>query len=440
MRKLRYYFNFAVAYTARFRGLILLSVVAGIVIFLLINLIIPRFIANKTLRIGLTGRYTVDNLPSQIVDNISDGLTSINNEGLVEPNLASAWETPDKGKTWVFYIDSNRTWQDGNKVKSTDINYQFSDVDVQKPDDSTIIFKLKEPFSPFPAVVSTPVFKSGLLGTGAWKVINVSLTGSYIQSITIEKEGEGKSIYKFYPSEERTKLAYKIGYVDVISDIIDPQPLDVWKPARVTKNINKNQVVTLFYNNEDELFKDNKELRQALDYAIDKDRFDSLRAVGPIQPDSWVFNPQVKPYNFNQDRAKELIGEKENTKKLEIKLITSPVLLDVAESITKDWEAVGVKTIIQISSVIPSDYQAYLAILDLPKDPDQYSLWHSTQKDTNNISNFTNPRLDKLLEEGRTELDFEARRNIYLDFQKYLAEEVPAAFLYHPVTYTITRI
>ena len=79
-----------------------------------------------------------------------------------------------------------------------------------------------------------------------------------------------------------------------------------------------------------------------------------------------------------------------------------------------------------------------MATVDIPKDPDQYSLWHSTQTSTN-VSRLANPRIDKLLEDGRIELDQETRKKIYLDFQRFLVEEVPAVFLYHPEYYTIKR-
>ena len=80
----------------------------------------------------------------------------------------------------------------------------------------------------------------------------------------------------------------------------------------------------------------------------------------------------------------------------------------------------GIKTTVQVSSTIPADYEAFLAIFDIPKDPDQYSLWHSTQTGTN-ISNFTNARIDKLLEDGRSELEQEERKKLVLDFQRFFS-------------------
>jgi len=56
-----------------------------------------------------------------------------------------------------------------------------------------------------------------------------------------------------------------------------------------------------------------------------------------------------------------------------------------------------------------------------------------------NLTRLKNPRIDKLLEDGRKSLDLDERRKIYFDFQKYLVEEVPAVFLYYPMTYTINR-
>ena len=106
--------------------------------------------------------------------------------------------------------------------------------------------------------------------------------------------------------------------------------------------------------------------------------------------------------------------------------------------IAKDWEKVGIKVNLQVISQIPSDYQAFLAIFDIPDDPDQYSMWHSTQTATN-ITRYQDPRIDKLLEDGRSEINIDARKRIYFDFQRFLVEDSPAVFLYYPTIYTIGR-
>ena len=128
----------------------------------------------------------------------------------------------------------------------------------------------------------------------------------------------------------------------------------------------------------------------------------------------------------------------EQKKDLDITLTTSPLLLAQAELIQKDWQMIGVKVNLQVISNVPTEYQALLAIYSISGDPDQYSLWHSTQTQTN-ITHYSNPRIDKLLEDGRTTIGVQERKLIYLDFQRFLVEDSPAIFLYYPTTYTIDR-
>lgn len=437
MLNLRYILRLAKAFVSRFKGIIFLGIGVGILIFFIFGIIAPRLFGSSRQVIGITGRYTVDTIPNEILKLIGNGLTKVSNEGIVEPDLAESWETPDNGKTWIFKLKDGLLWQDGKELDSESITYRFSDVEISTPDKTTIEFKLKEPFSPFPSVVSKPIFKKGLLSTGEWEVKKASFISEVVQSLELQNENKDKKIYKFYPTEEQTKLAYKLGSVDAIQGIFNNNPFDEWKTANIISEPNTKQVVTIFFNTQDN-FLGSKSFRQALNYAINKEALSQNIATSPISPDSWGYNPQVKPYEYDLIRAKELLEETDNINEIEIKLSTSPVLLKEAEQIAKNWNDLGIKTSVQVTSVIPTEFQAYLSILDIPNDPDQYSFWHSTQTSTN-ISRFQNPRIDKLLEDGRTELNSSERKRIYIDFQRFLLEELPATFLFHPETYTILR-
>lgn len=438
MLNLRYLIRLLNAFLARFRAVIFIGIFLGALTFLALRFIGPLLWGTSTEKIGLTGRYRTDNLPNFILELVGDGLTQVNETGVVEPSLAESWETPDKGKTWVFHLKDNIFWQDGKEVTSQTINYQFSDVAIERPDDRTIIFKLQDPFSPFPVVVSKPAFKKGLLGTGEWRVTKATIAGRFVQKLVLINEEKNKKIYKFYPTEERTKTAYKLGEVNTLVNIFNPKPFDTWKTAEIIPEIDQGSVVAIFFNTQDALLSE-KSLRQALTYAIKKD-FEGKRALSPISPNSWAFNPQVKSYSYDIDRTKDLLDDlpEEVRETLNIKLVTTPTLLPIAEKIAQDWQKVGAKTTAQVYSGIPTDYQALLAVFDYPTDPDQYSIWHSTQESTN-ISHYQNPRIDKLLEDGRVELNLEERKKIYLNFQRFLVEDSPTAFLYHPISYKITR-
>lgn len=438
MLSLRYLVRLFTAFIARFKGILLLGVILGILAFLVFRFITP-LLQTSAERIGITGRYHPDALPPFILEMISDGLTKVEESGTPEPNLAFSWETPDKGKTWIFTLADNLVWQDGTPVTSGTIVYEFSDVEIERPDEKTLVFKLRDPFSPFPSVVSRPTFRRGLLGTGEWKVEKISITGNFVQKLVIRNKDKDTIVFKFYPTEAATKLAYQLGEVDKIINMFESSPFDTWPTAQVERQVNSNQVVTLFFNNADPLFSE-KATRQALIYAIDKSEFAEQRVVSPISSTSWAYNPQVKPYNFDSERARQMIEElpEEILGNSPVKLVSSPHLLQLAEKIAKDWEEVGIQTVVQVSSIIPAEFQVYLAIFDIPQDPDQYSVWHSTQTATN-ISKYSNLRIDKLLEDGRHELNIEERRKIYLDFQRFLVEDSPAAFLHHPTYYTISR-
>lgn len=433
MHSFRYIIRLIQAFFKKFKAIIFFSIFLGAVFFLLLSLIIPNFVSKNTEKIGVSGKYSAENLPEEILLLISDGLTKVNKNGIVEPSLAKSWQTPDGGKTWQFNLDSNRAWQDEKNIDANSINYDFSDAQVNVLDETTLEFKLQTSFSAFPVVLSKPVFKKGLLGTGEWKVKKISLVGGYVNKLTLQDSDGNRKIYNFYPTEDRLKLGFKLGEIDKMINLIDPIPFDNWKTSKLEKNISNNHIVTLFFNTEDP-FLNEKSVRQALNYAIDKSRFTDSRAISSISPLSWGYNPQVKPYDKDLEKAKELVSSDGKTT---ISLSTSPTLLELAEQIKSDWESVGINTEIQVVSGVPQELQAFLATIDIPKDPDQYVLWHSTQ--TTNISKYKNPRIDKLLEDGRTQIDQESRKKIYLDFQRFLVEDSPAIFLYHPTFYTVRR-
>ncbi len=434
--KINYLIKLTLAYIRRFKGLILIGILGGIALFFLGNYFAP-YLYKKTFRVGITGRYTTENLPDIILNKISSGLTKISDDGTPVPALAT-WESPDKGKTWIFTIKDDVYWQDGKKLTSDSVNYNFSDVEVEKPNPNTIKFKLKDIFVPFPSIVARPIFKKGLLGTGDWKVDKIKISGEYVSELILINATGEKYIYRFYPTYQRVITAYKLGQIDEIADILNNNEFKSWKNTDIKILPNKHQIVTIFFNFQDK-YLGQKSLRQALTYAIDKDELGS-RALSPIPSDSWAYNAQVKEYTIDVNHAKELLKDlpKDSLKDMRIKLTTSPDLLNIAEQISKDWNAIGIPSIVQVSAVIPDDYQAFLTILDVPIDPDQYTLWHSTQTESN-ISKYGSPRVDKLLEDGRTEINQEERKRIYLDFQRYLLEDLPAAFLIYPDYYTISR-
>ena len=97
----RYIFRLIQAFLKRFKAIIFLGFVIGIIVFLFLTLLLPSMTSQKQ-KIGLVGRYTVDSLPTEISSKISLGLTKTDEAGNIIPGIAKSWETPDGGKTWIF--------------------------------------------------------------------------------------------------------------------------------------------------------------------------------------------------------------------------------------------------------------------------------------------------------------------------------------------------
>jgi peptide/nickel transport system substrate-binding protein len=197
-------------------------------------------------------------------------------------------------------------------------------------------------------------------------------------------------------------------------------------------------LITLFYNTQDKNLSD-KQLRDALSYALPNQFKDGERAYSPIPPTQWAFNPNIQRLQ-DTTHAKLLLDAalgKDTSNFPSIIISTQSRYLQTAKDIQAAWKQIGINSKIDVVDGLPSVFQVYLGNFNVPKDPDQYTLWHSYQE--NNISGYKSLRIDKLLEDGRKTMDENERIKIYSDFQKYLQDDQPASFLYFPYSYTVTR-
>lgn len=434
IKKTRFLIRLLSAFWQKQKKLIIVSSLLGILSFLYFPKIIRWLVISQTQRIGMVGKFTTVDLPLEIQRLISDGLTCLEEDGSSSPCLAASWEVGNEGKEYIFTLQDNLLWQDGKPVKAADINYNFSDVATQIIDDKKIKFILREPFSPFPVIVSKPIFRKGMVGTGKYKIKSIKKNGQIIEKLNLTPN----LTFRFYPTETAARTAFKLGEVDILTQLSSPGELETWKEIKISSEVKYNRFVTIFFNTQNKKFTD-KSVRQALAYAI-KDRWQPP-ALNSISPRSWAYNPEVKPYEFDLENAQKLLKKSttdEQTQPLtEIELATVPSLISVAEAIKSDWEELGIKTKIKIISSLDEEFETLLVSQEVPPDPDQYNLWHSTQ--ITNISRYKSPKIDKLLEDGRKTLDPQKRKDIYYDFQRSLVEDTPAIFLFHPTLYTISR-
>lgn len=437
VRRLRFWWRLLFAYTTRYKiWLLAFLFIAALATYLAVK-IFDNVIRSDIITIGYVGSYTIENVPSQVLSLVTQPLISPDENGLPRPSLASHWTVSEDGKTYVVFLNDNLKWHDTSDVDAKDISIAIKNVEITALNNKAIQFNLLSPIVSFPLALDKPVFKAkSFYGTGQFRIVDIDRIGQVVKKISLISKNKDlpKVDINFYQTEAQAANALKIGEIKSAT-IANSNIFASWPNLEVERKVANDETVTVFFNNEDPLLS-SKELRQALSFSINKADFDGQEANGPIPSSSWVYNENVKKYDFNSSKAKELLTDsKIDSPKVILSVIAGQE--QVAQSIKRDWEAVGIGTEIKVEKTIPENFQALLAINKLQPDPDQYSLWHSTQV-TTNIAKYKNVKIDKLLEDARSEQDQEKRRALYLDFQRFLVEDAPAAFLFHPYKHTVT--
>lgn len=361
-------------------------------------------------------------------------MTAIAADGSAIPALATNWEVDSEGRVYLFTIDTNATWHTGQSLSSSDINYNIRNVIFSPISADRIKVTLEEPFSPLLTLFSKPIFQRGLKGVGDYKVSAVRLNGEFVNYLKLTPASDTNLPnleYRFYRTEAAAILAYKLGNVDIIEDVSEVSELNNWKNTLLEPRVKDDRIVAIYFNLGNSLLSD-KTVRQALGYAVPD--LGVPRLQSPISVTSWAYSDRVRSYTFDIDRAKRLLGETPGT----INITTFSQYLETAQKIAASWSQLGFNVDVKVENSLPADYQVLVSAQDTPPDPDQYPFWHQTQQQTN-VTGYANVKIDKLLEDGRREIDPEKRKAIYADFQRYLTEDAPAIFLYHPILFTVRR-
>jgi peptide/nickel transport system substrate-binding protein len=216
------------------------------------------------------------------------------------------------------------------------------------------------------------------------------------------------------------------------------------------------------FNLKDPRFAD-KRVRQAFAHAINKQGLiDGVvmglarDATGPLRPGSWAYTDKVKRYPYDPAKAKQLLAAAGWTDKKGDGILRNkdgqPFTFTIrtnqgnderkkiTEIIQERLKDIGVQTDIQTIEwaaflkeyIKQRRFEAIVLGWGTGIDPDQYSVWHSSQAgpDQLNHISYANAEVDALLEKGRTSCQQKDRVATYHRIQEILAEEQPLIFLY----------
>lgn len=430
MKPLKFWLIYLITYLKRRKIHILVALVSLLIIFFGALLFKDQFLKNPISE-GIVGTYTEDDLPDLATILMSESLVVIAKDGTAKPKLLESWNISEDGKTYTLKLKNNKYWLDGTKIKASDIELPIQDIKATVVDDQTLQVQIADSFSPFLILLDKPVFKRGSnkLGTGPYRITQIIKDQVFIKKLVLRSDiNKNDLVIRFYPNEKIAKNALKLGEISSLLGVNDLTDL-IDKPFRVFSKTNYQQIVTIFYNTKDPILSD-ENFRKALGFAAPSIKGE-IEAKTSIPPTSWAFNSDVKDYLDNNDQAKSSLDKVKNGKDSTITLTATTFLQGTGEKIVEAWNKQGIKAVLRVESGIPQNFQALLIAQNIPADPDQYSLWHSTQKETN-ISKISSPRIDKDLEDGRKTIDQEVRKARYADFQRVLLDQEPATFLYFP--------
>lgn len=390
------------------------------------------FPGSNILRIGLVGTYQEHDLPPEVTSLLSGSL----------PELVSSREVNNDATIFKFRIKEGLRWSDNTSLTAEDLEFNIPDAEMSMQDDQTILFKLKDSYSPFVSLLTKPVFKKGTkIGTGPYKISKIEKSRIFITKMILEPLDEGlpKIVIRFYPGEKVAGWGFNIGEVQVLMGLSSPLPQQANPQIILRQKTDFSKIVTVLYFTKDPLLS-NRSVRQALGYSAPQIEGEEP-ANNPYPPASWAFDPDAKKYLANPKEAEAALERAKSALSLEkfnqeLILTATTSLEETGKLVVASWKELGFDAKMRIESGIPQNFQALLITQSIPEDPDQYFLWHSTQEKTN-LTKYSSARVDKDLEDGRKALTEEERKEKYFDFQKTLLEDAPATFLYFPKYNTV---
>ena len=273
-----------------------------------------------------------------------------------------------------------------------------------------------------------------------------------------------KLVTRIIPDNSAQFLELMAGNIDLMgldpikySRIIPARP-ELQKKLALYKELG-NSYTYMGFNLKHKPFDDIR-VRKAINYAIDKQEIIDgvylglgINIASPYKPGTRWSNPDLKPYPYDPNKAKALLKEagfvdsdgdgilERDGKPFAFEIITnqnkerekSAVLIQRRlKEIGIDVQIRSIEWASFISRFIKTgDFDVVVLGWSLSLDPDQFSIWHSSQNQPGqfNFIGYNNPQIDKLLEQGRLELDPEKRMKIYHEFAKVLLEDCPIVYL-----------
>ncbi len=426
---------------------------------------------------------------------IYDQLIRVGPDGLsLEGGAAESWDVSEDNLTYTFHLRETN-FHDGTPFTSADalfcINrviqpddsgwaFLFSAVDkVEAPDDRTLIITLKTAWAPFEADLA--LYGASIFPKAAFEAQGEDLwqhpigTGPFMfdswdkgSQMVLKKNptywDEGKPyldevVFKVLTDSNARLLQLQGGELDIATDVpfnqIEPlsaNPDFTLVPDAVAK------IVYIGINLKRQPL-DDKNLRQAINYAIDKDLIVANVLFGAGQPATTYLplmlghDDEAVGYPFDLEKAKALVADSAGKDGFEFSILTTvgdAVGSQVAQLVAASMQQIGgTATIEQVEPGISTERVQKTQDFDVTLgyyttdiiDPDELTAFAVYSKGGADAvwTGYQNDEVDAWVEAAQTEMDVEKRMGIYKQIQAQHADDAPFIFLYYPSGRTGTK-
>ncbi|HUS82188.1 MAG TPA: peptide ABC transporter substrate-binding protein [Dehalococcoidia bacterium] len=370
----------------------------------------------------------------------------------------------------------------------------FRSISVTKVDDTTVTLRLNQPFAPLLAHLSVGILPKHLLGsldaealysgpfnqqpvgTGPFSLAGISSEHAILDANPVYYFGEPslrRFELRFYPDEPSLLRALKDGNVKGAFfrsplDSADLRYLESGTQWQVL-HLPSTTFTILYFNNAAPPLQDRK-LRQALAYATDREQIvagildnQAVQADSAIPTGMWAYSAVLDRYPYDPVQATKLLDEDgwllgpngvraKDGEEIRLSIVTNEdsQRLAIALAIARSWSALGVPTDVSTQGpttllrdfLTPRLFLVALYGYDSGPDPDPYPAYHTSQARPggDNLSSFSNPDADILLQTTRQTSDTAARLALYRQFQEVFASELPTLPLYQRTfTYVVDK-
>jgi peptide/nickel transport system substrate-binding protein len=441
-------------------------------------------VAIRTSPNNLDPRQAGDEASQRVSQLVFNCLMDVGDDLRVVPRLAARLDNPDP-LTYVAHLRRGVRFHDGHELTSKDVVYTYAAFldpaylspfkgafrvmkSVRALDDYTVEFTLNEPFAAFPAQLagvpaivpdgSGDAMRTFPIGTGPYRFVSAEedvVTLAAFEGYFDGLPNNAGIVLKVVPDDTMRGLELRKGSVDVVVNDLPPDMVHQFEKAggfAVSRDPGLD-FSYLGFNMRDPVLRD-KRVRHAIGYAINRDAIVTyLRrglarpAFGLVPPQAWAFEPNVTTFPYDPARAKALLDEAgyrdpdgdgpQPRLRLSLKISTNEETRLQSTVMQQDLRRVGIDLDLRsyefatfYADVLKGDFQIFSLqwVGGALADPDIIRrVFHSNQVPPAGFNRgyYSNPEVDRLIDEASQALSEETRREKYSRAQQLIAEDAP---------------